>query len=628
MCGICGIWNYKSREPVHRELLAAMTGTLVHRGPDAEGFHFDDAHGLGLGFRRLAIIDLSPAGNQPMPNEDETIWVVFNGEIYNFADLRPTLESRGHIFRSRADTEVIVHAYEERGAECIRDLNGMFAIALWDRRAQRLVLARDRLGKKPVYYYDDGARIIFASELKAILRDPSVPRELDFAALGNYLTYGYVPSPRAIFKQIHKLAPAHFLVLERGCVTTRRYWDLLPAFQSPAMYTESEWIEEIRVMLRAVVRDRLVSDVPLGVLLSGGVDSSAVAAAAAEATDHPIKTFSIGFAEKEFNELPYARAVAERFGTDHHELIVAPQSLREVMPRLAQQFDEPFADSSAVPTYYVSQMARQHVTVVLSGDGGDEMLAGYTRYARALQEMSAQRIPLLLRRALFQPLLKFLPEGIPGRRFALRMLLDPEHRYMFYMQMISRNLLGNLLTPEMRRVLLPGHCEYLGSLMEQARGLDFLSQIQFVDAVSYLPEDILVKVDRASMLTSLETRAPLLDYRFVELMASVPSNLRLRGGQGKWIFKRALRGWLPDLVLDRPKQGFGVPLRKWFHGELAEYMRAILLDSQTRARGLWRMDALERLLNGHIAHPRSLDGVIWTLLVLELWWREYNDATR
>jgi len=372
-----------------------------------------------------------------------------------------------------------------------------------------------------------------------------------------------------------------------------------------------------------VVRDRLVSDVPLGILLSGGVDSSAVAAAAAEASDHPIKTFSIGFAEKEFNELPFARAVAQRFGTDHHELIVAPQSLRDVMPRLVCQFDEPFADSSAVPTFYVSQMARQNVTVVLSGDGGDEMLAGYTRYSHALQELPAQLIPLALRRAAFQPLLKFLPEGVAGRRFALRMLLDPEHRYMFYMQMISRDLLHDLLTPEMRRALLPGHCEYLGGLMEQARGVDLLSQIQFVDARSYLPEDILVKVDRASMLTSLETRAPLLDYRFVELMARVPSKLRLRNGQGKWIFKRALRGWLPDVVLDRPKQGFGVPLRKWFHGELAEFMRAILLDPQTRARGLWRMDVLERLLNDHIAHPRSLDGVIWALLVLELWAREY-----
>jgi asparagine synthase (glutamine-hydrolysing) len=628
MCGICGIWNYKTHEPVNRDLLAAMTGALVHRGPDAEGFHFDDAHGLGFGFRRLAIIDLSPAGNQPMPNEDGSVWVIFNGEIYNFADLRPTLESRGHHFRSRTDTEVIVHAYEERGVECIRELNGMFAIALWDQRAQRLVLARDRLGKKPLYYYDDGARLIFASELKAILRDPSVPREIDFDALGNYLTYGYVPSPRAIFKRFNKLAPAHFLVVERGCITTQRYWDLLPAFQSPITHTEAEWIEQIRAMLRMVVRDRLVSDVPLGILLSGGVDSSAVAAAAAEASDHPIKTFSIGFAEKEFNELPFARAVAQRFGTDHHELIVAPQSLRDVMPRLARQFDEPFADSSAVPTFYVSQMARQKVTVVLSGDGGDEMMAGYPRYVQAMNELRAERIPLTLRRAIFVLPAAIIPAGIPGRRFARRLMRTPDQRYLFAMQILSDDLRVSLLSDRARTWFQNGAPNSLDAWLARGRDLDFLSRIEYVDALTYLPEDILVKVDRASMTHSLETRAPLLDYRFVELMASVPSNIRLRGGQGKWIFKRALRGWLPDIVLNRPKQGFAVPLRQWFRGELAEYMRAILLDPQTRARGLWRMDALERLLTDHIARPRSLDGVIWTLLVLELWSREYLDASR
>ena len=546
MCGICGIWNYKTQESVNRDLLVAMTNTMMHRGPDAEGYHFDDANGLGLGFRRLAIIDLSSVGNQPMASEDQAVWVIFNGEIYGFADLRASLESRGHLFRSRTDTETILHAYEESGVECIRELNGMFAIALWDFRARRLVLARDRLGKKPLYYYDDGARIVFASELKAVLRDPSVPRNLDFAALGNYLTYGYVPSPRTIFQHVHKLAPAHYLVLERGCATTRRYWDLLPSFQSPVKHTEVEWTEEIRAMLRTVVRDRLVSDVPLGVLLSGGVDSSAVAAAAAEVSDHPIKTFSIGFAEKSFDELPYARAVAERFATDHLELVVEPQSLRDVMPLLARQFDEPFADPSTVPTYYVSMLARQQVTVVLSGDGGDELLAGYTRYAHALQELPAQRVPLLFRRAVCEPLLRFIPEGVTGRRFAFRMVLDPEHRYMFYMQIISRDLLRDLLAPEMQHALLPGHYEYLGTLMGQSRGLDFLSQIQFVDALSYLPEDILVKVDRTSMLNSLEVRAPLLDYHFVELMASVPSKLRMCNGQGKWIFKQALRGWLPD----------------------------------------------------------------------------------
>ncbi|HMP42576.1 MAG TPA: asparagine synthase (glutamine-hydrolyzing), partial [Roseiflexaceae bacterium] len=576
MCGIVGIWNYRSAAPVDRGLLAAMRDQMLHRGPDDAGDYFDDAAGLGLGFRRLSIIDLSPAGHQPMCNEDGRVWLVFNGEIYNFQALRPALEARGHTFRSRSDTEVILHQYEEYGPDAIADLWGMFGLAIWDGRTRRLTLARDRLGKKPLYYYDDGERILFASELKAILCHRAVPRRIDLPALAEYLALGYVGAPRTIMQGIAKLEPGHLLVHNGRSATRRRYWDWLAAFAVDQRRSEADWCDELRTTLREAVRARMVSDVPLGAFLSGGVDSSAVVATMAELSDRPVKTFSIGFADDAFNELPYAREVAQRFGTDHHELIVEPESLADLLPRLVYQFDEPFGDSSAVPTSSVARIARRHVTVCLSGDGGDEAFAGYPRYYRALFETHLDRIPQLLRSIGLPLMAGLLPPHTRARWLARRQLLPPMARYAYGMQTFYSEQAAAVLAPDAAAYVeqVPA---FLMRSMQPAAGLDYLSQLQYLDGVSYLPEDILVKVDRTSMWHSLEVRSPLLDHRILELAARIPPQLRLRGlRDGKYIFKRVMRGVLPDSVLDRPKQGFGIPGRRWLKEDVPDFVHDVL----------------------------------------------------
>lgn len=625
MCGICGIWNYKTKEPVPPNLLREMTDSMTHRGPDDSGLHVDDAAGVGLGFRRLSIIDLSPAGHQPMSNEDGTIWLVFNGEIYNFLDLRPQLEVKRHVFRSRTDSEVIIHQYEERGVEWVNDLNGMFGLALWDAPKRRMVLARDRVGKKPLYYYDDGKRLMFASELKAILADSSVPRELDYTALGEYLALGYIAAPRTIFQGIRKLPPGHRMVFEKGSSNIRRYWDWLPAFNSPNhTRSESEWIEEVQELLKTVVRDRLISDVPLGAFLSGGVDSSAVVAIMAELSERPVKTFSIGFHNEQYNELPYARQIAEHFGTEHHEHIVEPESLRDLMPRLVRQFDEPFGDSSAVPTYYVSKMAREQVTVCLSGDGGDEAMAGYSRYAQAIREAKVDGLPSIWRQILFGLPARFMPVGVKGQRLAQRLSAKgAEERYALAICKMPTRHIAELFTPEAVKQLEENKANCIGDAFSRTANLNLISRLQYTDGITYLPEDILVKVDRTSMANSLEVRSPLLDYRFMELMATVPSELHFQNGQGKHLFKKAMRNWLPDQILDRPKMGFGVPLSKWFSDELSDYAAEVLLDHQTLQRGLLQSQAVASILNKHRAGTHSFDTEIWFLLVMELWNNAY-----
>ncbi|MGB0383312.1 MAG: asparagine synthase (glutamine-hydrolyzing) [Ardenticatenaceae bacterium] len=621
MCGICGIWNYKTKEPVPPDLLREMRDRMTHRGPDDSGLHFDDAAGVGLGFRRLSIIDLSPAGHQPMSNEDGTVWLVFNGEIYNFLDLRPQLEAKGHVFRSRTDSEVIIHQYEERGIEWLNDLNGMFGLGLWDARKQRMVLARDRIGKKPLYYYDDGKRLLFASELKAILADPSVPRTLNYTALGEYLALGYVSAPKTIFEGIRKLPPGHYMLFEKENFNVQRYWDWLPAFQKGPNHTRSEaqWVEEVRELLKTVVRDRLISDVPLGAFLSGGVDSSAVVASMAELSEHPVKTFSIGFHNEKYNELQYARQVAERFGTEHHEYIVEPESLRDLAPRLVQQFDEPFGDSSAVPTYYVSKMAREHVTVCLSGDGGDETMAGYFRYAQAIRETKVDRLPRVLRQALFGLPARLIPVGMKGQRFAERMTKKREQRYSSAIRYLRERQITSLLTTQATQQLTKNGLKCVEQAFNRSVELDFLSRLQYVDSATYLPEDILAKVDRTSMANSLEVRCPLLDYRFMELMATVPPSLRLQNGQGKYLFKKSMRNWLPDKILDRRKMGFAVPLREWFRDEMNDYAAEVLLDRQTLQRGLWQPEEVQTLLSQHRGGAYALETTIWSLLIFEMW---------
>jgi len=619
MCGICGIWNYETKIGVDRDLLRRMADTMAHRGPDDRGLHFDDAHGLGLGFRRLSIIDLSPAGRQPMSNEDGTVWLVFNGEIYNFLDLRPELEGRGHVFRSRTDSEVIIHLYEDRGLQFVHHLNGMFGLAIWDARRHRIVLARDRMGQKPLYYYDDGQRLIFGSELKAILADRSVPRQLDYTALCQYLSLGYVPSPCTILQGIKKLPPAHMTVFEKKRETSSRYWDWLPAFQPDNMLSEAAWIERLRQTLREAVRIRLVSDVPLGAFLSGGVDSSAVVATMAELSNCPVKTFSIGFEEEPHSELKHARQVARRFGTDHHEYLVKPEAISEVLPRLAQQLDEPFGDSSALPTYYVSQMSRQEVTVCLSGDGGDEALAGYGRYGRAIGELWLDRIPHRLREAVLSfPTAVTSPYTL-AHRLATRFMLKPDSRYVLRMQTFYAAQARQLLQPDVASCVddLPA---FLEAFQRGARQLDYLSRVQYVDAMTYLPEDILVKVDRMSMLNSLEVRSPMLDYRFLELAAAIPPGLRRKNGDGKYILKQAMRGLVPDAVMDRPKKGFSIPAQQWLQGDAADFVRDVLLSRRLVERGLFRSEVIEGLLSQSSAFAK-----VWALLIFELWCQAYLD---
>lgn len=626
MCGFCGIYNYQSREPVDRELLQRQTDRLVHRGPDDHGLYADDRHGVGLGFRRLSIIDLSPAGRQPMANEDETVWLVFNGELYDFQEARRRLESQGHRFRSRADTEVLLHQYEEQGVDCLSHLNGMFGLALWDANRQRLVLARDRIGKKPLYYYDDGQRIIFASELKAILADPSVPRRLDWEALGEYLALGYVTAPKTIFAGLKKLRPGHYLVLEQGRAEIRPYWDWLPGFRRAKRdYAEAEWLDRTREMLATAVRDRLLSDVPLGAFLSGGVDSSAVVAMMAAASPRPVKTFTIGFKDRAYDESGYARLVARHFGTEHHELVVQPENVADLLPRLARQYDEPFADSSAVPTYYVAKLAREYVTVCLSGDGGDEACGGYERYAQHLRESRLDLIPRFWRQLLLQPLVS-LPLHLPGQRLAQRLRLDPEERYAFTMRLMPPQQIRSLLTGEAARLAGADGTTAITAVLKEAADLEPLSRLQYADGRVYLPEDILVKVDRASMLNSLEVRCPLLDYRFLELMAGAPAALHLQNGRGKALFKRALRGLVPDPVLDRAKQGFGVPFSHWFRDDLTGFIRDLLLDRRTTQRGIFSGPALVELLRTQASGWTRLTNHVWVILVLEMWCREYLDG--
>src|SRR5215510_8607941 len=525
MCGIAGIADVTGR-PVDQCLLRAMTGVQAHRGPDGEAVVVRGA--VGLGHRRLAIIDLS-TGDQPMSSDDGRVWIVFNGEIYNFRELRDELEAVGARFRTTSDTEVILRAYEAEGPACVRRLRGMFAFAILDERSRRLVLARDRAGIKPLVYAWDGRRLLFASEIKGILEDRTVSRDLDRDAVGQYLTFHYVPAPRTIFTSIRKLPPASTLVLplDGGEPAVSRYWSL--RFTPDERVTEREWIEGLRVQLADAVRCHMISDVPIGAFLSGGVDSSTVVALMAQTSSTPIRTFSIGFDETDFDELAFARQVAARYGTDHYERVVKPNAL-EVLPKLAWHFDEPFADSSAIPTYYVSKITREHVTVALSGDGGDENFAGYRRYARAagLHERFDEG-PGRLTRPLLRLASRILPVGAPGQAMTGMLGAGPLERYLRLVTYQRRETLRRLLSDDLGRLAVSGpNPAAFSTLAAEAAAPDYVSTLQQIDMATYLPDDILAKVDRTSMAVSLESRVPFLDHRLMEFVATMPSSFKLR----------------------------------------------------------------------------------------------------
>lgn len=619
MCGIAGIVRWDGGPPP-AEAVRAMCDRLVHRGPDDEGYYVDAAAALGM--RRLSIIDLE-TGHQPVSNEDGTLWVVFNGEIYNFKELRRDLEARGHRFRTTSDTETIVHLYEEHGSAAVTHLRGMFAIALWDARRRELLLARDRIGIKPLYYTVFDGGLAFASELKALLQLPQVRRELNWSALGHLLAFATTPPAESIVSGVHKLEPGcRALVGANGHVAVDRYWDI--EFVPDTRSSEADLVARLRDLLDESVNLHLRSDVPVGVFLSGGVDSSAVLASMARLSPRPIQSFSIGFRDTDFNELPHARRMAKAFGTDHHDLVLEPQGL-DIIADLAWYLDEPFGDSSAIPTYMVSRLAATHVKVVLSGDGGDEIFGGYDKYVVEQRERRRDRVPAPLRQAL-GAIGRALPEGTLGRNFLRHLALEGPRRYVDATTRFGPAERARLLRPEaFARVSATDPADVaVGRLAP--RGGGWLTPLQYADLQSYLPLDILVKVDRMTMAHSLEARPALLDHRLVEFAATVPPDLLLRGRTTKYLFKQALRGVLPDNILDRPKQGFAVPLRRWFRGEWGGFLRELLLSERSRQRGIFEPAYVERLLELHEG-GRTLDGWLWVLASFELWCRTFFDAS-
>jgi asparagine synthase (glutamine-hydrolysing) len=627
MCGICGIFDAEGRGVSQEPLVRRMASVIAHRGPDEEGYHVSP-HCV-LGHRRLKIIDLSPRGRQPMTNEDGMIWISFNGEIYNYLDLRDRLVRSGHQFRSESDTEVLVHLYEEKGESFLNDLNGMFALALWDARRGKLLLARDRFGKKPLYYFIDGSRLLFASEVKGVLADPLVPRKIDPEALSAYLSLGYVPSPACIFKGIQKLPPASWMTIQldpatRGLKTDgpHRYWTL--RYQPDSRLTEKECVPRIQDLIRDAVRIRLFSDVPLGAFLSGGLDSSTIVAAMAEVSKTPVETFSAGFDEESFDELRFAEIVAKRFDTNHHVLHCSPNVL-DILPKLVYHFDEPFADSSAIPTYCISEAARQQTTVILSGDGGDEIFAGYTRYDDGMGLWRQQKtLTGILARGIYRFLADLYPVKSRGWGLLNKRSLPALDSYIADLCIYQPPQERALLADEWGSVS-DGQAFQLGRDFANAvGGEEFLSKMQGMDQMLYLPDDILVKVDRASMAVGLETRAPLMDYRLAEFMSTVPENLRYRNGIKKYLLKEAVRTKLPAEIIDRPKMGFAVPLKHWFKGQSADLVSDVLLSKSARERGIFRPQELKRLVDGHHG-SRDFSSQLWAAVFFESWCQKWLD---
>jgi asparagine synthase (glutamine-hydrolysing) len=628
MCGIAGKLYVDDSRPVEADALRRMADALRHRGPDDGGVWCEGA--VGLAHRRLSVIDLTPAGRQPMANEDGTVRIVFNGEVYNFEALRPALEAAGHRFRSRTDTEVVLHLYEEHGVECLGLLRGMFAFAIWDGPRRQLFLARDRLGKKPLVYQADGETFRFASEAKAILQDPAVEARPDPAALARYLTYGYVPGRRSAFAGFRRVPPAHYLLWERGRTTLTRYWQLRR--DGKRERPEAEWTEEIRARLQEAVRLRLASDVPLGAFLSGGIDSSAVVAMMAHGSVGAVRTFSIGFDEPEYDELQYARLVARHFGTEHHELVVKPDAAA-ILPRLAWHYDEPFGDSSAVATFCVAEMTRRHVTVALTGDGGDESFGGYERYAASALAHRLDRLPAGLRslaasagRALLPAAGRRTSPLVRGRRFLDALGEAPGQRYARWLCHFSDEGVAEVCTTAFLDAAGEGHGPEDLLAAHAAGGGDVVEAAMAADMQLYLPDDLLVKADIASMAHGLEVRSPFLDHELMEFAATIPSALKVRARHTKCILKRALHDLLPAPVLERPKKGFGVPIDHWLRGELRGLACETLLSSRAVGRGYFRPAVVRRLLDDHATGRANLRDPLWTLLMLELWHRAYIDA--
>ena len=621
MCGIAGCFN-KNDQKLDDRVLKVMTRSLVHRGPDEEGYYINNQGNVGLGHRRLSIIDLA-TGQQPLCNEDGSIWISFNGEIYNFQSLIKELEEKGHIFRTKSDTEAIVHAYEEWGINALHKLRGMFAFVIWDENKKQLLLARDRVGKKPLYYFDDPKRLLFGSEIKAILEAPEVSKQIDYTSLYDYLSLLYIPAPKTIFKSIKKLPAGHWAIVTADSIKVESYWDL--SFCPDMNLSESQMTEDLLNIFDEATNIRMISEVPLGAFLSGGVDSSGVVALMAKGSNEAVKTNSISFSVAKYNESQYAKKVADLFKTDHHEFHVTPEAV-SVIEKLAWHYDEPFADPSAVPTYYVSETARKNVTVSLSGDGGDENFAGYRRYYFDMRENFIRTlVPGGLRQAVFgtvgklYPKADYLPQVFRGKTFISNVARDPVDAY--YCSISSMHGKGK------RKLVHPDILNELGDyrtrdlfydIYKKAPAPDHLSKIQYLDIKTYLCDDILTKVDRASMAVSLEVRCPILDHVLMEYAAKIPSKYKLVGKDGKHIFKKALKKYLPNDILYRKKMGFGVPVEEWLRKDLKEYGGNIVLKGEASKQYL-RKTVLDNFWNEHQKGLRNRTTELWSIMILNLW---------
>jgi len=626
MCGIVGLVRNDGK-PIDEGLLARMNEAIRHRGPDEDGFYVNGS--VGLAMRRLAIIDLK-SGQQPIHNRDRTAWIVFNGEIYNYLELREKLEKLGHTFYTNSDTEAIVHAYDQYGSDCPKHLRGMFAFAIWDERTQELFLARDRVGKKPLLYAEVNGQLVFGSEFSAILLHPDVSKEIRPEAIDCYLSFMCVPAPLTAYRAIKKLEPGHSLRWRKGELKTERYWQ--PDFSKKLDISEEEAGERAIEILRDAVKVRLMSEVPLGAFLSGGIDSSAVVALMSQESSEKVKTFSIGFEEQDFSELQHAKRIAEHVGADHHEFIVRPDAV-EILPMLVEHYGEPYADSSAVPTYYVARETRRHVTVALNGDGGDESFAGYERYIAMGLTEKYRKVPAFFRESLIKEAVNRIPTSpirkstVNSAKRLLEVVSKPRvNRYMHWMSVFNEGLKEPLYSEAFREQTDRAFAaSFLDTWFKKANGNGPVDTLLLTDLMTYLPNDLLVKVDIATMAVSLEARSPFLDHHVIEFAASLPERLKLRRLTTKYLLKKVLRRLLPAENLDRRKMGFGVPIGHWFRGKMQPFLREVVLSDKALRRGFFKPEVVKQLVEQHTRSERDYSHQLWTLLMLELWFLRFID---
>ncbi len=626
MCGIAGIFHL-DKKPVDQKVLERMNNTIVHRGPDGHGYYIDRF--AGLAHRRLSIIDLE-GGKQPLSNEDGSVWISFNGEIYNFDHLKKRLAQKGHKFTTHSDTEVIVHLYEQYAEKSLDFLQGMFAFAIWDKKKEKLFIARDRIGIKPVYYFFDGKKFLFGSEIKTILAYGNIPQDIDYTAINDYLTYSFITSPKSIFKHIRKLDAAHYLSIDTRNPEPeiKEYWDI--SFADKINCCEQSYTEQILSQLQSSVSDYLVSDVPLGGFLSGGIDSSAVVAMMAKSMNEPVKTCSIGFDSQKFSELPYAKIVADLYNTDHTEYIVRPQP-EEFLHKLLFHYDEPFADSSALPTYYLCEQTRRKVTVALSGDGGDENFAGYRRYIfDALENRIRNAIPSFIGNPLFSmlgylyPKADWLPQVLRAKTLFQNLAKKPFDAYFHTVSLYSDYFLDSICTPDFKSLLNGYHSSSVTKkYYEKADSDHYLDKVLYTEIKTLLPDDYLVKVDRASMAHALEVRVPLLDHKFMEFTAKIPANIKLKGFTTKYILKKALESHLPDSILYRKKMGFEIPIDTWMRNDLKQYVAQVLFSKNSFVSNIIKTEFLRQIWDQHQKGLRNYGSNLWLVFLLESWYQKY-----